>query len=313
MASWEILTQVVVFNNKLTNDAFLFVFNDNDVPISKQYNYLGVKFSNGKDRFGENYEQKYGKVLRAIYALRNLVRDVIGPDIAATVLFKVFDTQIQPIIDNGSEVCYNGKPTSRLESLHLSYLKRALGVKLQTSNLAVLGETGRYPIMVRQEKLVIGYWLKLMNTCPSNPLKLVYNELHQLSTEGYTTCCTHVGSMLKSLGKENIWDEQKELVSIDDFKQLKACFKNELENCYAQKWIKEINDLDIHLIRRTYIGFKKNFVRKNILNALTSENINEQYPASGSVLIDWALKQGGIKSRVYHPIKGCVSTANPEK
>ena len=56
MASWEILTQVVVFNNKLANDAFLFVFNDNDVPVSKQYNYLCVIFSDGKDRFGENYE-----------------------------------------------------------------------------------------------------------------------------------------------------------------------------------------------------------------------------------------------------------------
>ena len=96
-------TKVVVFNSKLANDAFPFVVNDNAVPISKQYNYLGVIFSDGKDRFGENYEQKYGKVLRAIYASRNLVRDVIGPDIAATVIFKVFDTQIQPIIDYGSE------------------------------------------------------------------------------------------------------------------------------------------------------------------------------------------------------------------
>ena len=261
-------TKVVVFNSKLANDALPFVFNDNDVPISKQYNYLGVIFSDGKDRFGENYAQKYGKVLRAIYASRNLVRDVIGPDIAATVLFKVFDTQIQPIIDYGSEVCYNGKPNSRLESLHLSYLKRALGVKSQTSNLAVFGETGRCPIMVRQEKLVIGYWLKLMNICPNNPLKLVYNELHQLSTEGYTTWCTHVGSLLKSVGMENIWDEQKLLVSVDNFKQLKAGFKNELENCYAQKWIKEINDIDRHPILRTYIGFKNKFCQEKYIERL---------------------------------------------
>ena len=39
--------------------------------------------------------RKYGKVLRAIFTSRNLVRDVIGPDIVATVLFKVFDTQIR--------------------------------------------------------------------------------------------------------------------------------------------------------------------------------------------------------------------------
>ena len=81
---------------------------------------------------------KWGGHLGEIYASRNRVRHVIGPDIAATVLFKVFDTQIQQIIDYGSEVCYNGKSNRRLESLHLSYLKRALGVKLQTSNLAAL-------------------------------------------------------------------------------------------------------------------------------------------------------------------------------
>ena len=42
------------------------------------------------------------------------------------------------------------------------------------------------------------------------------------------------------------------------------------------------------------------------MSAFTSENINEQYPASGSVLIDWALKQGGIKSR-YRLCKYCGS------
>ena len=146
-----IKTKVVVCNSKLTNNAFPFVFNDSDVPISKHYNYQGLIFSDGKDRFGENYEQKYSRVLCAIYVSRDLVRDVIGPDIAATVLFKVFDTEIQPIINYGNEVCFYGKPNRRLESLHLSYLKRALGVKLQTSNLAVFGKTGRFPIMMRQE------------------------------------------------------------------------------------------------------------------------------------------------------------------
>ena len=55
------------------------------------------------------------------------------------------------------------------------------------------------------------------------------------STEGYTTWCTHVGSLLKSVGMENIWDEQKWLVSVDNFKQLKGGLKNELENFYAEK------------------------------------------------------------------------------
>ena len=87
------------------------------MPTSNTYNYLGVIFSNAKDRFGEYYENKHGKALCAIYAARNLVHNAIGPDVAPTVLFKIFDTQIQPIIDYSSEVCYDHKVERRLESL----------------------------------------------------------------------------------------------------------------------------------------------------------------------------------------------------
>ena len=62
-----------------------------------------------------------------------ITQSVIVSDILACFLFKVFDTQIQPIIDYGSEVCYGSKRYNRLETLHLSYLKRELGVKLQPS------------------------------------------------------------------------------------------------------------------------------------------------------------------------------------
>ena len=108
-----------------------FVFNGKEVPNSKHYNYPGVTFSNSGNRFGDYYELNYGKALRAIYASRNLACDAIGPNIPITVICKIFDTQIQPIIDYGNEVCYNRKSNYRLESLHLIYLKRALGVKLQ--------------------------------------------------------------------------------------------------------------------------------------------------------------------------------------
>ena len=113
----------------------------------------------------------------AISASRNLACDAIGPNIPKTVLCNIFDTQIQAIIDYGREVCYNRKSNYRLESLHLTYLKRAWGVKSQASNLAIYGETGCYPLKVRQETLVIGYWLKLMTLPANNPLKLVYGDL----------------------------------------------------------------------------------------------------------------------------------------
>ena len=75
--------------------------------------YLGAIFSNQKDRVRENYENKRGKVLRAIYNSINLVHSAIGPDVSPNVLFKIFDTQIQPIINYASEVFYDRKTKPR--------------------------------------------------------------------------------------------------------------------------------------------------------------------------------------------------------
>ena len=71
--------------------------------------------------------------------------------------------QIQPIVSYGCEVWHNGKHRFRVEALHKRYMKHALVVKNQTSNLAVYGETGRYPMLTRQEQLVLGYWLKIIS------------------------------------------------------------------------------------------------------------------------------------------------------
>ena len=89
--------------------------------MSNSYNCLGVIFSNANDRCYDNYENKRDKALRSTYAARKLAHGVIGPDISPTVLFKIFDTQIQPIIDYGGKILYDRKPKPRLESLQTTY------------------------------------------------------------------------------------------------------------------------------------------------------------------------------------------------
>ena len=82
-------TKVVVFNERFaSSSAHPFVFNGNEVPNSKHYNYLGVTFSNSGNRFGDYYELKYGKALRATYASRTLACDAIGPNIPITYCVK---------------------------------------------------------------------------------------------------------------------------------------------------------------------------------------------------------------------------------
>ena len=61
-------------------------------------------------------------------------------------------------------------------------------------------------------------------------------ELLQLITEGYTSKCTHVGSLLKPVGMENIWDEHRLPVSVDNFKQQKAGYTNVMQ-AIAKQWM----------------------------------------------------------------------------
>ena len=129
-------TKVVLFNNRfvpIQNRGIQFKFNNLPVEEKDCYNYLGVIISNG-NRFEQYIEYKRDKALRAIYSSRGLTRDVVGNQLPIHLIIKIFDTQIQPILDYGCGIWYNGKSRTPLESVHTTYIKRALGVKPQTSN-----------------------------------------------------------------------------------------------------------------------------------------------------------------------------------
>ena len=53
------------------------------------------------------------------------------------------------------------KPINDLEKLQLGYLKNMLGVRKQTSALAVYSEKGRFPLHAQQKVRMINYWTKL--------------------------------------------------------------------------------------------------------------------------------------------------------
>ena len=67
---------------------------------------------------------------------------------------KMFDSQILPILEYGSEIWYRGKQCDIVENVHVTYLKNTLGVGVHTCNQAVYVETGRLPLVVRQKKMI---------------------------------------------------------------------------------------------------------------------------------------------------------------
>ena len=66
-----------------------------------------------------------------------------------------------PIILYGSEV-WGLYSTSEVDKLHMKFCKHILGVRPQTSNAAVLGELGRFPLSVLCKQRALNYYCKIM-------------------------------------------------------------------------------------------------------------------------------------------------------
>ena len=64
--------------------------------------------------------------------------------LSPTIAFKVFDCQILPILEYGSDIWYTGDDVTDLEKNHLKFIKSTLEVRKQTSTPAIYGDTGRF-------------------------------------------------------------------------------------------------------------------------------------------------------------------------
>ena len=51
-----------------------------------------------------------------------------------------------------------------IESVHVKFLNQILGVRRQSSNLAVYGELGRVPLYVLKNIRILKYWFKILNS-----------------------------------------------------------------------------------------------------------------------------------------------------
>ena len=63
----------------------------------------------------------------------------------------------------GSEILFIGKEISDFEMVHISFLKNMLGVKQQTTSVTIYGDTGRYPLFLKQQILALKYWIRLIS------------------------------------------------------------------------------------------------------------------------------------------------------
>jgi hypothetical protein len=100
-------------------------------------------------------------------------------------------------------------------------VQKVLGVKMQTPNMAVLGETGRYPLTLICKERVIKYWLKIL----SNPNSIMYDifqsQYNSIDNQRCNFWANKVKTIIDELGYSYLWNNITPL-TFNYFPQLKT-------------------------------------------------------------------------------------------
>ena len=169
-------TAVMVFNRsgRLLKESGTFFYGETQIAPTREYTYLGIVFtlSGSLKKAQTNLRQR---ALRSYFSLKSMV-DL--RKLKKMVIFKLFDALILPVASYGCQVWlpYTSilkSLTSKsdgilskisqdpLERVHISFLKWTIGVGKYTSNAAVWGDSGRYPLAIELLEQVYAYRKRL--------------------------------------------------------------------------------------------------------------------------------------------------------
>ena len=220
----------------------------NDLEVVNEYNYLGFTFTTkmsvtkGVDVLASKGKCACIECIRYLGKLSELSKDCF---------FKIFDTQVQPVLLYASEV-WGLHRLSNVEKVHTLACKRYLNVPLKVPNKFVYGETGRYPLYINSAVRCVRYWLKILRMDPSRLPKQAYLMLFHMDERGKKCWASNIRNILFSLGFGYVWLQQE--VGCD--KTFLSVFKQRLMDIYVQEWNASVMHKDMY---ERYRSFKTIF------------------------------------------------------
>ena len=257
----ETKTKIMIFGAKNTN--FEFRYNNKILDIVSNYKYLGTVFNSisrcDSNMFTDAYERTELQSRKAMFKILKDTKHLgkLPPKVA----LKLFDAMVLPILEYSSEIWFTNKEIPGLEKIHLQFIKMILGVHKNASTLAVLGETGRYPLLVRQKIRVLKYWCKIVSkhVSTNSTLGQLYNILCSLSNAGFTTWASYVENMLTEAGLYDVWLEQT------CNQKIVNTFKTKVYTSFENEWRTNITNVELYPKLRTYCTFKHVFSMEQYL------------------------------------------------
>jgi hypothetical protein len=210
------------------------------------YKYLGLNLSS-RGAWSKATKTLSLQAGKAMFSLTKLRKNCYLPfDIACDL----FDKMIVPILSYGSEI-WGYTKYECVEGVHNKFLKQQMGLGSQTSNYAVYGDSGRFPLSVIYMCKCVKYWLKLLYMDECSYTKQCYNMLFKLSVYR-KTWASEIKNVLFKYGFGEVWLAQ----SVGNDKVFLHVFKQRLLDIWKQEWHENVSNSSK---LSTYYLFKSDF------------------------------------------------------
>jgi len=282
-------SKIVIFNpsGRLLN-GYIFRLQGQVLENVKSFCYLGIDLScSGSIRLARlNLMEKARK---ALCPLKSVISQF---NISTANSLKLFQSMIKPITLYNSEnlsvfthhqinAMKEKKTTllsyisySKTENVHQKFLKYILGVKSKCSNMASIGELGVYPLDLHGLINLLSFWHR---TTQMNNNSLVKQTLNYISENdpSKSEWITTVKYLLDLVHMENYFHNPS-LLTTKYFtymctKRLKNIFIDQWYNKISGKYMREGQTNKL----RTYIVYKKKFVRESYLDNVNNFSVRK--------------------------------------
>ena len=277
---------VLIFNKRgIKLNKLSFFLKSEKLEVVDRYKYLGIILK-PSGCFDSATDELKDKATRAWYGISNIIfRD---KRMQIDRIFNLFDSLVYPVASYANEIWlpsiipkkyFKGNESLldfwekfRFEVTHQKCAKMALSVNSKTSRLAVLGELGRYPLLIQSLAKCLNYRLSLFDRRNQNVLlDSAIIEMEALENK----------NSVNWLGKVNkMW----ELIKLNP----NLCFKkssgktilNLVKGCFDLRFLEKINETKSvnsdpytnHNKLRTYSSFKASFTREPYLDIVRNRN-----------------------------------------
>ena len=181
------------------------VYGENVMTVVNQYKYLGIylstrlTFSHGLNDMAQRAKKGGVGIFKLLSSLGER---------SPSIFFKLFDTQIQPMLNYGAEVWGLEAHHTPIERIHFFAINIFLNTSIRTPNVMVYGETGRYPLFMSTYVKCVKFWLRILKMSPHRLPYKVYKMLLYLHERNRRTWASSVRYVLSRYGFDEVWENQ---------------------------------------------------------------------------------------------------------